>query len=463
MKRTADRHIRLAVTGLSGAGKTAFITGLIHQLLACSNVQSHSNLPLWHVSREKRLFGIERVQQPDFSIPSFDYKGAMSSLTSSAPNWPQSTRNISELRLAIHFQPKSGVRGKLFERSTLMVDIVDYPGEWLLDLPLLKMSFVEWCLAQQQRLKILQQSNEYKDFEDKLRNLSMINKADLSVIEELARQYQTILNDMVHQHGFYLAQPGRMLLPGDLEGSPLLTWFPLLHVPAGDLEKLDKRPIDDSYFQVLKQRYYAYVTEVVKPFYQQYFRHFDRQVVLVDSLTALNKGQAQFADMTHALTEVLESFQFGQSNWLNRLFSPKIDKLLFVASKCDQVTRDQQSNLLHLLNDMLLSSQQLATIKGCHVETMAISAIKATKHGMVEHHGDKIEVVQGRVKAKDKPVTVFPGEVPKKLPKVEFWQQQGFHFKRFLPPISLVNEAKPKLEHIRLDHLIQFLIGDKFD
>ncbi|CAM5192800.1 hypothetical protein ALON55S_03972 [Alishewanella longhuensis] len=30
--RALDRHLRLGVTGLSGAGKTAFITSLVHQL-----------------------------------------------------------------------------------------------------------------------------------------------------------------------------------------------------------------------------------------------------------------------------------------------------------------------------------------------------------------------------------------------------------------------------------------------
>lgn len=32
VKRSLDRHLRLAVTGLSRAGKTAFITSLVNQL-----------------------------------------------------------------------------------------------------------------------------------------------------------------------------------------------------------------------------------------------------------------------------------------------------------------------------------------------------------------------------------------------------------------------------------------------
>ncbi|MEI8642540.1 YcjX family protein [Pseudoalteromonas sp. Hal099] len=40
----------------------------------------------------------------------------------------------------------------------------------------------------------------------------------------------------------------------------------------------------------LIKRFNAYVKEVVKPFYNEHFKHFDRQIVLVDVLSALNEG-----------------------------------------------------------------------------------------------------------------------------------------------------------------------------
>ncbi|RLV59324.1 YcjX family protein [Parashewanella curva] len=463
INRSADRHIRLAITGLSGAGKTAFITGLVHQLLFSATKTKDSNLPLWHVAREKRLLGVVREQQPDLAIPSFAHNAAMAQLSSELPRWPESTRNISELRLAIHFRPQSGVRGKLFDKSKLLLDIIDYPGEWLLDLPLLKLNFVEWCIEQQSRIAILSQQTGYKTFIEEMQKLDFASEMDLLVLERVAKQYQNLLTTSVNENGYYQAQPGRMLLPGDLEGSPLLTWFPLIHLSKPELEALSSRAEDNSYFSILKQRYKAYLDEVVKPFYRDHFRHFDRQVVLVDCLSALNHGQTQFTDMTQALSGVLNSFQFGQTNWLNRLFAPKIDKLLFVASKCDQITRDQQSNLLYLLNDMLSETQQLASIKGCDVETMAISAIKVTRHGLVKHQDQEVEVVEGRVDETSDVLRIFPGEVPRTLPQADFWQKQGFQFNNFQPPISFANAQKLQLEHIRLDHLLQYLLGDKLD
>lgn len=60
MNRGVDRHLRLAVTGLSRSGKTAFITSLVNQLL---NVHSGARLPLFSVVREERLLGVKRVPQ----------------------------------------------------------------------------------------------------------------------------------------------------------------------------------------------------------------------------------------------------------------------------------------------------------------------------------------------------------------------------------------------------------------
>ena len=463
IRRTADKHVRLAITGLSGAGKTAFITGLVNQLLHSGNSYKGNNLPLWHVAREQRLLGVERMQQPDLEIASFDYQGGINALTSTPNDWPASTRNISELRLALHFQPSSGVLSKFTDRSTLILDIVDYPGEWLLDLPLLKMNYQQWSLEQKQHQQKYQQSAFYSEFMSLVKQLDLAAKADNEQIEKIAEVYRQLLLDLVNNQGFYLAQPGRMLLPGDLAGSPLVTWFPLSQLSENEWQTLEAESDDESYFKVLKQRYQSYVEKAVKPFYKNHFSRFDRQVVLVDSLTALNHGQGQFNDMAEALSNILTSFQFGESNLLKRLFAPKIDKLLFAASKVDHITRDQQTNLLYLLNDMLQESRQFANIKGCDVETMAISAIKATKHGLVNSNGKQIEAVYGQKNSDGSDVTLFPGEVPKALPKKSFWDQQGFNFVDFAPPKHLQGEVKPQLEHIRLDHLLQYLLGDKLD
>lgn len=70
VNRSVDRHLRLAVTGLSRSGKTAFITAMVNQLL---NIHAGARLPLLSAVREERLLGVKRIPQRDFGIPRFTY------------------------------------------------------------------------------------------------------------------------------------------------------------------------------------------------------------------------------------------------------------------------------------------------------------------------------------------------------------------------------------------------------
>ena len=455
IKRSANRHLKLAVTGLAGAGKTAFVTGLVNQMTANNPNQQ---LPLWRVCRQQRLLGIKRVMQPDVNIASFDYQGAMASLSQNPPQWPASTSNISELRLAIKYRPNKGLLSHVTDTAILYLDIVDYPGEWLLDLPMLKQSYNEWCMQQSSRCKAFASSPCYADYLKAIQGLNLELAADEDELKNIAELYRLLLNDLVHKQGYYWAQPGRMLLPGELAGTPLLTFFPILSSDPRFFEHLNNAPANSAY-QVLKHRYQQYSSKIIKPFYQHYFSGFDRQIVLVDCLSALNKGRSQFEDMKTALNNILDSFKFGQNGILKRLFAPNIDKLVFAASKIDHVSRDQQSNVLNLLSEMLQQSQQNAAFEECQVETMAISAITATKQGVVDSDEGKIDVVKGVNLQTGEQVTLFPGEVPSQLPKDNFWEDQGFNFCAFQPPSIEQNQST--YQHIRLDHLLEFLLGDK--
>ena len=70
-------------------------------------------------------------------MPRFAYENHVRTLIEER-RWPNSTVDISELRLVIDYQRQNGAD------RTLTLDIVDYPGEWLLDLPLLSKSYEQW-------------------------------------------------------------------------------------------------------------------------------------------------------------------------------------------------------------------------------------------------------------------------------------------------------------------------------
>ena len=116
--------MRLGVTGLSRAGKTVFITALVHGLLR------GGRFPVFEPLASGRIAGARLAPQPDDAVPRFDYERHVRAVVIER-EWPESTRQISELRVVIDYQSAGGAM------RTLTLDIVDYPGEWLLDLPLL--------------------------------------------------------------------------------------------------------------------------------------------------------------------------------------------------------------------------------------------------------------------------------------------------------------------------------------
>lgn len=141
VNRGVDRHLRLAVTGLSRSGKTAFITAMVNQLL---NLHAGARLPLLSAVREERLLGVKRVPQRDFGIPRFTYDEGLAQLYGDPPTWPTPTRGVSEIRLALRFRSNESLMRHFKDTSTLYLEIVDYPGEWLLDLPMLAQDYLSW-------------------------------------------------------------------------------------------------------------------------------------------------------------------------------------------------------------------------------------------------------------------------------------------------------------------------------
>ena len=141
VNRGVDRHLRLAVTGLSRSGKTAFITAMVNQLL---NIHAGARLPLLSAVREERLLGVKRIPQRDFGIPRFTYDEGLAQLYGDPPAWPTPTRGVSEIRLALRFKSNDSLLRHFKDTSTLYLEIVDYPGEWLLDLPMLAQDYLSW-------------------------------------------------------------------------------------------------------------------------------------------------------------------------------------------------------------------------------------------------------------------------------------------------------------------------------
>jgi uncharacterized protein len=476
---TVGPHIRLGVTGLSRAGKTIFITALIEHLTKAASPAlrgRRSTLPVFRVHAEGRLIGGALEPQPDDAVPRFAYEDHIAALAgakghSETRHWPQSTRRISELRLRIEFEQSAALKSG---RQSLTIDIVDYPGEWLLDLPLLSKSFAQWS----RETFIASASAARAPLAAKWRALTANTDPRAKASEEQARREAELFTGYLRacradEYHFSSLPPGRFLMPGDLEGSPALTFVPLA-VEDGEIYA------PDSFAAMMERRYEAYKTHVVKPFFRDHFSRLDRQIVLVDMLAALNAGAAAMRDLETALTDVLAAFRAGRSNLLASLFRPKIDKILFAATKADHLHHTSHDRLEAILRH--LTKRAIARVEsvGAEVDVIALAAVRATREAKVggpdepaleavigtplegERIGD--EAFDGLTEA-----AIYPGELPAD-PEAVFRDaplrkphEIDYRFVRFRPPVPVWCEDGTLLPppHIRLDRALQFLLGDR--
>jgi predicted YcjX-like family ATPase len=462
--------LRLGVTGLSRAGKTIFITALIHNLL------TGGRLPGFAPLTEGRFIGARLAESPEAGVPRFAYEQHLQSLTGPVPTWPESTRRISQLRITLKYQSQrwfSGWSGA----STLNLDIVDYPGEWLLDLPLLSLSFAEWSAGAIERAGRHGAPPEARIFLDALAGTDSASAATDPEAERLATAFTTYLRaSRADAHALSTLPPGRFLMPGDLEGSPALTFAPL-PPPAAT-------PRAGTLYAMLERRYEAYKDIVVRPFFRDHFARLDRQIVLVDTLRALNAGPAAVADLETALTDILACFRQGDANPLARLVSRRIDRILFAATKADHVHHTSHDRLEAILNRLVARAARRAKFAGAETSSVALAAIRATREGRV-HDLDVIigtpepgETLDGVTYDGQTEIALFPGDLPASPDSVleavgpGGWpnpdgtsptKQVDLKFLRFLPPQKLDRNAEgaPILPHIRFDRALDYLLGDR--
>ena len=451
LHRSLDQHVKLAVTGLSGSGKTAFITALVKHLTTQSD---DKNLPFFDVMREHRHIATKVVPQEALKVPTFDYPRALNALLPSdgEPTWPPSTERINTLRLAIKYQSASGLRGHFSPQSTLYLDIIDYPGEWLLDLPMLEQSYSQWCEQQYPLLLQHPRVNTSTEFLNALEQLDLNAPVDEGLLAHIAALYQSMLVGLKKDTKLAMLQPGRMLMPGDLQGAPLLLFFPVnaQHIKSDEV-------VAGSNLAHLIKRFNAYVKEVVKPFYNEHFKHFDRQIVLVDVLSALNEGHETFQEQSSVINQLLAHFNYGESGFFKRLFKPNIDKILFAANKSDHISAKHHKDLALLLDSLVHEQSNHLKFDGVQIETMAMSSIAATQPRQVADKGQTLDCIYGKPLNEQDWLTYLPPQPPKRMLNKNEWPAQGFEFLSFAP---MPNPDK-QLKHIRLDHVMQYLLGDK--
>ncbi|MCV0424023.1 MAG: YcjX family protein [Roseibium sp.] len=466
--------LRLGVTGLARAGKTVFLTAMVHNLV------HGGRLPVFSAAAGHRMTGARLQPQPDDAVPRFDYEAHVRALVNDRV-WPASTRQVSELRLTIDYESASYFYRKLGP-GRLHVDLIDYPGEWLLDLPLLNKDYATFSADALSRARAKNRSQIAAPFMEAISRTNPDGEESEPAAQELATRFKIYLAACrADTHALSMLPPGRFLMPGDLDGSPALTFAPL-DIPA------DAAPARTGTLRaMMERRYEAYKTHVVRPFFRNHFARLDRQIVLVDVLHALNAGSDAIADLEIALSEVLGAFRPGKRSWLSSILTRRIDRILFAATKADHLHRTDHDRLEAILKRLVARAEERARFRGAEVDVLAMAAVRATREATVKHRGEELPAILGTPLPGERlngdaydgnsEIAMFPGDLPANPESIfasvesvceetrpSFQSAQAdLQFLRFRPP-ELDRTAEGltlSLPHIRLDRALEFLIGDR--
>jgi uncharacterized protein len=451
-----DRPIKVAVTGLSRSGKTVFLTSLIANLLAMGT--GRPTMPALRTridqTGKERLRNVRLVPARASTTPRFDYTGKLADLAAAQPKWPARTEDLAEIELELEIRPAGGLLGQLRTLSgtpRLRLELLDYPGEWLLDLPLLNLSHARWSVETMARLREQPRAGAAAEFLSFVNHIDPSRAADDALIQRGHRLYKIALERCRSEFGLRYLQPGRFLTMGARNDAPFMWFFPADNLPAN--------PANGSIAELLSARFEAYKTDMRATFFDTHFRAFDRQIVLVDTLGALHAGRTAYEDTERAIADIAACLAGSASVLPRWLGGSAIERVAFVATKADHVPELHRNNLRALMRDMV----HLARGHGSEnaVSYHAAASVVSTTDGWADQpDGHREPVVWGRKLGETQTRPYRVGNVPIARPPESFWSGRYFELPSFTPPMIEPNGASG-IPHLGLDQILLDLIGDR--
>lgn len=434
----------MGVTGLARAGKTAFLTSAAANLLALG--AGRPVLPLVGQRLRGRRLTVGLAPAGASEVPRFDHAEHLAALAREPPEWPARTDATGLLALELVVE-RTGF-ATVLPPQRVRLEFLDYPGEWLLDLPLLRMDFSTWSEQVYRRLEGRAEAKEFLAFAMALPAGAGADEALAAAGHRLYRAALVRLRDA----GYSMLQPGRFLMPAP---GPEPGWTPFFpHRGSGGLHGL------------LERRYRAYVAAVERDLSDPLFGRMDRLLVLVDVLSALSAGAPAFGDVRAALMEAAGALRWQWSlmefaGALARLEAPPrvVSRVVFAATKADHVGQRQRSNLVALLRSIV---EPVVPVRSAY---FAMASVLCTEDatmmlgGTLE--GRPVSAVRGRPVGERVFAKSYPGEVPSGLPDGSFWAHPFYALPAF-QPVHLADGGRAGVPNLELDAVLLALLDDVF-
>ena len=419
-----------------------------------SAVGRPGRLPFLRAAAERRIKGARLLAPEADNVPPFPLKDTVAALAADPPHWPASTTDLRRVRMLLRFSSAGLLQwAKLLGGTAeLTVEILDYPGEWLLDLPMLQQSYGDWSRATLALARRGVRAPLARDWLDYLARHPADQVGDPQTALQAHKLYREFLTACREREQLSLLQPGRFLNSGQIADLSVLQFCP---TPLA----IGARAPPDSLAALMEARFEAYKRTIVQPFFTHLARNVDRQIVLVDVLRALNAGEEAFADHRLALDTILAAFRFGRRSLLRRLFSARIDRVLFAATKADHVPALQRDHLEALMANLVEAPTLRAKAARARVAATALASIRCTEDGTDVIDARKVDVVVGLPEGGQRRIRFFPGIVPVTAPPTGFWGERFTEFPVFQPP-RITGADGDGIPHINLDKALDFLLED---
>lgn len=395
-----------------------------------------------------RAVSVQVAPSGSGGLPRFDHARHLAALTADPPAWPERTNEASLLALDLTLGRQRF--GLPLPDQHIRLELLDYPGEWLLDLPLLQTPFEAWSESVFRRLEAPAAAGLSREFLAFAAALPAGAPADEALAATGHRLYRALLHQLRDKAGLALLQPGRFLMPAPGAAPPYMAFFP--NRGSGGLHRL------------LAGRYAEYADAVREDLSEPMFGNLDRMVVLVDLLTALHTGQDAYADAGEALAAAAGALRWRLS-WMDMLMAlgsgrlpPRtVSRVAFAATKSDHVAERQRGNLQALLRNTALAGGPAGDITTGY---FAIAAVRCTRDVVHTLEGRPVSAVRGRRIGDERAVLSYPGEVPDRLaPDDPFWSHPFLELPQFEPQRPPEN-GRGGVPELGLDELLGFLLED---
>lgn len=451
--RVYHKRICVGVTGLSQSGKSTFITSLINQLR--QHDAKNSKLGKFTAAINHKIHLVKLHPLEDSRLPMYEYESSIAGLSGSHPCWPKSTTDISGILIELVLKNgKNILRRDTFK--SVFIEIRDYPGEWLVDLPMMEMTFSQWSKALRRQLE----RSPRADMEcNPLMHLSAVDPlsvADPVHVEQLNSRYVNFLRQCKKASpSLSLLQPGRFLQPGGFSGHPMMSFVPLTsceNIDETTLKKADK----SSYFKVLEARYEEYKSKCIETFFNDFIAPVNKQVILIDVLNVLNGGEVYVEDMIETLDMISESFKYKKG-----FFSSSIKQVHFIATKVDHAFIRDHDGITHLLGEIVKRSLESIKDHKVKYKVDSVASVRSsvedvdsiTSSPAIRAYNDAGEVIK-----------YSPPKVPDHIPEGAEWDAfSGWRWPKLGPPRGTRVSRDQAIQHIRMDYVIENLIGDLCD